>query len=98
MMKYDEENREVFKDWIGGVLRMHETYVTFTKKDGTERQMRCTLQEDRLPDIEKSTLTSARKKPEDSIAVYDLDLGEWRAFRYDSVKEVKFAVVTRDAV
>ena len=61
---------------------------TFTKKDGTERIMKCTLQEEYLPE----TVGEVRKKNEDSLAVYDLDVEGWRSFRWDSVKRINFTI------
>ena len=60
--------------------------VTFTKKDGTERNMLCTLNPDLLPaqvDLEESV---QKKTPNpDVLAVYDVEKDGWRSFRYDSI-------------
>lgn len=60
--------------------------VTFIKKDGTERKMRCTLREDLLPaqtDLEEAV---QKKTPNpDVLAVWDLENEGWRSFRYDSI-------------
>lgn len=59
--------------------------VTFIKKDGTQRNMRCTLRADLLPpqtDLEEAV----SKLPfPTSLAVWDLDNDGWRSFRYDSI-------------
>lgn len=60
--------------------------VTFTKKDGTERKMRCTLQEAYKQEPKEST--STRSVPTTSLAVYDLDVQGWRSFRWDSILSV----------
>ncbi len=57
--------------------------VTFIKKDGTERKMRCTLKTDLLPHKE-DTLKPIHSNP-DVQAVWDLDTEGWRSFRYDSI-------------
>ena len=78
--------REDFKN----NLRTKVGTVTFTKQNGDERVMRCTLQESVLPaqtDLEESV---QKKGPTDSLAVWDLEKNAWRAFRYDSVISVKF--------
>ena len=51
--------------------------------------MRCTLQEGVIPPYrEKGTKT---KPPSgETLAVWDLDKNEWRAFRYDRITSVKF--------
>jgi hypothetical protein len=73
-------------------LRMKDATVTFTKKDGTQRIMRCTLRPEALPEIiTESTRTSTERRESDStIAVWDLDLGAWRSFRLDSVVDISF--------
>ena len=60
--------------------------VVFTKKDGTERTMICTLKPDALPpqiDIEESI--QKRKPNENIISVYDMEKADWRSFRIDSI-------------
>ena len=72
------------------MLRQRDVLVTFTKKDGSQRVMRCTLRPEALPEmITESTRTSTERRELDStIAVWDLDLGAWRSFRLDSVVEI----------
>ena len=64
--------------------------VVFTKKNGDERIMHCTLQESMLPeqmDIEEEI---QKKKPNpDVLAVWDVEAKGWRSFRWDSVKDFK---------
>lgn len=79
-----------FSDWIKGVLKMTEVTVTFTKKDGTERIMRCTLDPVQLPASRITENTARRKVNQDVIAVYDLDSQGWRSFSVKSVKQVNF--------
>lgn len=60
--------------------------VNFIKKDGTVRDMLCTLNPDLLPaqiDIEESVQKKTQNP--DILAVYDLEKEGWRSFRYDSV-------------
>jgi hypothetical protein len=85
-----------FQDWLRGLLHDEHTKdlcVTFTKKDGTERTMRCTLVESRIPSEktphskETSTTTSGS-----ALRVFDEEKQEWRSFRWDSIKEVKFSL------
>ena len=66
--------------------------VTFTKADGTNRDMLCTLKESLLPlnflngDEQKEQKT--RKQNPDVMAVWDMEKMAWRSFRIDSVKSV----------
>lgn len=79
------------REWLRGVLRSEKVTVFFTKKDGTERKLICTLKEDKIPN-EKSPKNSGKAKSEDSIAVFDLEKSDWRSFRFDSVKKVEFSI------
>ena len=79
------------REWIRGVLRMHETTITFTKKDGSERKMRCTLNEDAIPS-EKAPKKAGKSQSEDAIAVFDVEKSDWRSFRFDSVKKIEFSL------
>ena len=45
----DETGRKYFRDWVRGLLDVAEITVTFVKADGTLRDMRCTLDRDRIP-------------------------------------------------
>lgn len=60
--------------------------ITFTKKDGTERAMYCTLNPNAVPT--KETKTNSRTLPATSLAVFDLEKSEWRSFRWDSITSV----------
>ena len=73
------------KEWLKGILREREVTVIFTKKDGTERKMLCTLSENKIPE-EKVPTGSGKTQNGDALAVFDLEKEEWRSFRYDSLK------------
>lgn len=59
--------------------------VTFTKVDGNERIMPCTLNVDLIPSdyLPKSV---EYHRSEDVCAVWATDVNGWRSFRWDSVK------------
>lgn len=65
--------------------------VTFTKKDGTIREMNCTLNPEYLPETPVLLREEGygRKVSEEVLAVWDTDVGGWRSFRLDSVSSVK---------
>lgn len=86
MMTTVEAMREDFKN----NLRSKIGTVTFTKQNGEERIMRCTLQENMLPVQTDLEVAVQKKGPTDSLAVWDLEKNAWRSFRYDSVISVKF--------
>lgn len=59
------------------------TKIIFTKKDGTEREMRCTLMESSLPPRDPDA--AAKPHSPDVQPVWDVEAGAWRSFRWDSV-------------
>jgi len=53
------------------------------------REMRCTLKD--VPEYERKTESETpRKKNDEVMSVFDMDKSEWRSFRIDSIKEIKF--------
>lgn len=84
---------QVFAGWIKGVLLTATPTITFTKKDGTERVMRCTLREDVLPPAVQTESVKPVNRSATSISVYDIDANAWRSFITTSVKRVQFSVL-----
>ena len=79
----------IARDWLVGVLKDGPVHVKFTKADGTERNMKCTLKEELILPYETKT-DRTRKLNEEVVAVYDLEKESWRSFRLDSIREVTF--------
>lgn len=75
------------RDEVRDSLRASIATVIFEKKDGTERKMRCTLQESFLP-TQSAESKQTKKDNENALAVWDLDNGGWRSFRIDSIKSI----------
>lgn len=69
-------------------LLTNKAKVTFTKADGTDRVMYCTLIPDFLPEKGESKRTIT-KNPE-VVRVWDIENDGWRSFRFDSIKKVEF--------
>ena len=84
------------KEWIRSVLFQNEVTVTFTKKDGEVREMRCTLNEDIMKknamEDQFAVKDVGRKYSDDAQSVFDLDKLGWRAFRFDSITGIKFTI------
>ena len=78
----DESKEAIWNKLFDGTVQ-----VVFTKKDGSERIMNCTLHEDYVPEIKGTKAINP-----DVIAVYDVDAKGWRSFRWDSIKEVNYGV------
>ena len=98
MKKVPANQTPEFREWLKGVLHDDITKnlcVVFTKKDGTDREMFCTLSESRIPaekqpKSQASDSTTAGQGNDSAIRVFDVQKQEWRSFRWDSVKEVRF--------
>ena len=98
----DDQVKEQIRSWVRGLLTNSEVTVTFTKADGTDRDMLCTLDHSRIPvSIAKPISTTApvdgivreskkpKKEPDPhSIRVFDLDKQEWRSFRFERLRKV----------
>jgi hypothetical protein len=78
------------KDWLRGLLKTDVVQIEFMKKDGTLREMKCTLKEESIPEASRPK-GSGKSQNDDSIAVFDLVKQEWRSFRFDSVKQLAFS-------
>lgn len=64
--------------------------IVFTKKDGTERSMLCTLSEAKIPqDKQPKTETTTSQTSGSAVRVFDLEKSEWRSFRWDSVTSME---------
>lgn len=75
------------KDMIK-LLKDNTVNVVFTKVDGTERKMTCTLKEDLMPTGQRPkdpAVSPAKAENESVIRVFDTDILAWRSFRVDSV-------------
>ena len=101
MMNSEWTNEEwvEFSVWLTDMLKTNVITLNFTKKDGTERVMRCTLQPDLLPKVEHKTELKESKPvtQQTAIPVYDLDAGGWRSFTLNTVKRVGFELTTPEA-
>lgn len=87
-----DEDWEIFGTWIRNVLRTNIVQVTFTKVDGSERTLKCTLNPDFLPIEVITENKKERKQSTSSIAVFDVDLDAWRSFRVKDVKQLVFNI------
>jgi hypothetical protein len=105
----DDVNKTIMRDWIKSLLNKQEIIVSFTKADGTERDMKCTLNWDLIPEQPQKTSTTMRvdglvtesKKPRKEpkepdpavIKVFDLEAQAWRSFRMDRLKKITTELV-----
>lgn len=91
-----DKDLKTFVPWLKDMLNIGPVNLTFTKKDGTERIMECTLNPKLLPPavVVTEDAEPKRKKTanEDTMAVYDLEAKGWRSFTIRSVKRVVFGL------
>jgi hypothetical protein len=92
---------EFTKEVVAKQLKESVCKVIFTKTDGTERVMKCTLKEDVLKpyieEIEKRNaqmlaegkVVKAKAENPNLLSVIDLENNGWRSFKIDSIKSVE---------
>ena len=81
-------NDDVNRKWLSQLLADGVVAVKFTKKDGTDRTLMCTLSQKVIPDEYSPKGGDTRKKSGDALAVFDVENEGWRSFRWDSVKSI----------
>lgn len=81
-----EIEKSVERDLIQ-YLREKVLTITFTKKDGTERVMKCTLMDSYLP--ETDVITESRERPTGLVSVWDVEANGWRSFYVESITDIK---------
>lgn len=98
-MQLNEKELKLFQKWLKSHLAFGPVTVTFTKKDGTERVMKCTTSTSLVPAepvVEGAAPKREKKKNDDVCPVYDLEAGHWKSFRWDSVISVAFTIGEED--
>ena len=70
-----ETGRHIFREWVRKLLEVSEITVTFVKADGTVRDMRCTLDRDRIPPQPPQPEKPAKEPPVDGLRQHGF-LGE----------------------
>lgn len=95
--EWTEKDWSKFTTWLKGMLKVSDAKVTFTKKDGTERVMHCTLDPKQLPEQPLTENKKERKVSTDTMAVYDIESKGWRSFTIKNVKRVEFSIVSENS-
>jgi len=79
------------KNWLLSLLRSEVVDITFTKKDGSKRIMKCTLLESKIPS-EKMPKGTEKAKNDEVVPVFDIENDGWRSFRWDSIRAIHFSI------
>lgn len=78
------------RDGLVDMLRHNVVVVTFTKVNGEERIMTCTLLASHIPNAstQNGELLVETKTASNNIAVWDINANGWRSFRVSNVKNI----------
>lgn len=95
-----EPEREEFRKWVKELMYGQVVMVEFTKSDGTDRVMKCTLNTELgakyktevLVENEAAVQAKPKKVNTDTCAVWDVDAGAWRSFRWDRLKRIDYTL------
>lgn len=79
----DPTKLELRREELHTILEGHTCKVKFTKVDGTERVMICTLRPEVIP------VTEHLKTSPNTLSVWCLDNTQWRSFRVANIQEVQ---------
>ena len=77
----------ISKSNILNMLQSGIVSIKFTKVDGTERTMKCTLAEGIIKPHERKT-DKEKTANNNIVSVWDVENDAWRSFRLDSVLEI----------
>lgn len=70
---------------LGGVVS-----ITFTKKDGTERVLLCSLTPPENVVVEEKKTERTKKENPNVLSVWDLENNGWRSCSLDSIKNISY--------
>lgn len=91
LKEIDELTEASLHSWLKMVLSKQPATVTFTKVDGTERVMKCTLQPESLPPavpLKEGKTPRKETTSTKALRVFDLEKQEWRSFTIKNVKRI----------
>ena len=81
-----DKEAETFRSWLHDLLLERDVKIRFEKKDGTIRDMTCTLKESVVPE----TKGTGKEKSANTMSVFDVENNGWRSFTVRSVKRIRF--------
>lgn len=76
---------KINKDTLKANLQNGTGTIVFTKADGSERTMKCTLKSDLLPVVEIKEGAKVKVENPEVLSVWDIENSGWRSFRIDSI-------------
>ena len=77
------------KENLIDMLRNNIVTVTFTKVNGEERTIKCTLMAEYVPNAPTNNGQVLLQESESkAVSVWDTEMNGWRSFRVDSIKSI----------
>ena len=77
------------RDGLIDMLRNNVVTVTFTKVNGDERIMTCTLRSEHIPNAPKTNGEVVIKESKNNtVSVWDVNAQGWRSFKVENVKSI----------
>lgn len=76
---------KINKDTLKANLQNGTGTIVFTKADGSERTMKCTLKSDLLPIFEIKEGAKIKVENPEVLSVWDLENEGWRSFRIENI-------------
>ena len=94
LVEIDDRVEPMLHSWLNSMLKVTEATITFTKVDGTERVMKCTLEPGRLPTVVIKEDAKPRKESTSTKAlrVFDIEKNEWRSFTIKNIKRIELSL------
>jgi len=95
LVEIDDRVEPMLHEWLKAMLSVTEATITFTKVDGTERVMKCTLEASKLPPVVIKEDAKPRKETTSTKAlrVFDVEKKEWRSFTIKNIKRINISLV-----
>lgn len=77
------------RDGLIDMLRSNIVTVTFTKVNGDERIMTCTLLSEHIPNAPTTNgQVVVKETSSNTVSVWDVNANGWRSFRVENVKSI----------
>ena len=94
---WSESDWNIFTTWLRSMLLTEIVKVSFVKKDGTVRDMVCTLQQDILPELARlPDGVERRRVSSTTMSVFDIEANGWRSFTVRDVTSISFTMSSTD--
>ena len=95
LVTIDDRVEPMLHEWLNNMLKVTEATITFTKIDGTERVMKCTLEAAKLPPVVIKEDAKPRKETTSTKAlrVFDIEKNEWSSFTIKNIKRIELSLI-----